>query len=199
MKETNKYKFVRFGNINPKKQKGYGKDSYHAPPAKKGFYAMPFKFQEFFLIGSLKDTQPDVFGKDKRAKYFEDNIEVWNTIKLKYNNDELDYIYDTPEKIQFKKDLELLDEKFENKYTQIRKEFIKKEGFIWHHLGDKTDLNEIVDKHNSWIKTSLSAWNKALKRTFMKLAKTEDSTHINGYSIKIYSKDAFEVFFDEKI
>ena len=56
--------FVRFGGLDLKNQKGYTAEqkTYHAPPAKKGFYAMPRVAQEQFLIGSLR-YQPDILPK----------------------------------------------------------------------------------------------------------------------------------------
>lgn len=62
--------FVRFGKLKLVKQMGYGKDTFHAPPASKGCYAFPLKYQEFFLIGSLDTTQPDEFNKVKKLDGF---------------------------------------------------------------------------------------------------------------------------------
>ena len=42
MKQDITYRtFVRFGKLGLVKQKGFGTVSFHAPPAPKGFYAMP--------------------------------------------------------------------------------------------------------------------------------------------------------------
>lgn len=57
-------KFVRFGPLKPVKQLGFGGNTYHSPPAPKGFYAFPKTLQEPFLIGCLYKTQPNTFGKD---------------------------------------------------------------------------------------------------------------------------------------
>lgn len=56
--------FVRFGSLKPIKQKGYKSQTFHSPPARRGFYAMPKHLQEFFLISSLKEYQPHNFGKE---------------------------------------------------------------------------------------------------------------------------------------
>lgn len=65
-KNKNPYLFVRFGSLNLKKQKHYIEvdKSFHNPPVKFGFYAMPYILQEWFLIGSIAKFQPEVFGKE---------------------------------------------------------------------------------------------------------------------------------------
>lgn len=55
-------KFVRFGGLSPVIQEGYGKDSYHAPPARKGFYAFPESTIERFLLST------DVFDQRRMVK-----------------------------------------------------------------------------------------------------------------------------------
>jgi hypothetical protein len=36
--------FVRYGRMHLTKQKGFGEDSFHAPPAPIGFYAFPMNY-----------------------------------------------------------------------------------------------------------------------------------------------------------
>ena len=59
------FTFVRFGGLDLKNQNGFSQtpETYHQPPASRGFYAMPKIAQEFFLIGSLSSTQPGIFAK----------------------------------------------------------------------------------------------------------------------------------------
>ena len=58
-----KHKFVRYGKLKSTKQKGFSNsDTFHSPPAGKGFYAFPFGYEELFLVGSLENTQPSVIG-----------------------------------------------------------------------------------------------------------------------------------------
>lgn len=83
-----------------------------------------------------------------------------------------------------------------NCLRRIRKEFIKSEGFIWHHLSEYVDHYEIILTNGSWIKTSMIAWRKAFSKMSISLrAQSQFSTGITGY----YSKDHCEVFFDEKV
>ena len=62
-------RFVRFGRMdsyqvqNVYARKGQEPESVHIAPEKRGFYAMPLKFQEMFLIGSLETKQKDTFPK----------------------------------------------------------------------------------------------------------------------------------------
>ena len=89
------------------------------------------------------------------------------------------------------------------------KEFVKTDGDIWHHLGEYCKPNEVISRHNSWVKTSIATWQKAFSKSSLNNRYGEDfngstgrgensinSTRgINGY----YSKDEYEVFFDEKV
>lgn len=165
--------FVRFGGLNIKPQKGFGNNTYHSPPTTKGFYAMPLCVQEFFLIGSLDIYQKGTMPKKPKG----DNItnEEWDT--------------------HYKRRKKSLSVK--------RKQFTKTEGNIWHHLEEYTNKNEIVSSHNSWVKTSIKAWEKAFSKMTLHLRygegqfaeKTVNSSKFLGY----YSKDHCEVFFDEKV
>lgn len=64
-------RFIRFGKMdsfqvqNVHVRKGLEPSSIHIAPKKRGFYAMPLKFQEMFLISSLETTQRDTFPKQK--------------------------------------------------------------------------------------------------------------------------------------
>jgi hypothetical protein len=178
MKGKDLTKFVRFGGLDLKNQKGFGSDSYHAPPARRGFYSMPYVAQEFFLIGSMNKYQPGTMPKD--VKYDETLPE-----------DEMQTIWDQHEKRR-KKAL-----------SSMRKVFIKKTGHIWHHLIDETPNNEVIARHNSWIKTTMDAWRKAFTKMSLTQRYGEDDwakKSVNQSKLfGWYSKDHCEVFFDEKV
>ena len=65
-------RFIRFGKLdsfqiqNVHIGKAKEPPSIHAAPEKRGFYAMPLKYQEMFLISSLETTQKDTFSKKQR-------------------------------------------------------------------------------------------------------------------------------------
>jgi hypothetical protein len=141
--------FVRFGGLNAKTQKGFGDDGYNAPPASRGFYAMPLVAQEFKLIRDIWDTQPEQWPR---------------------NSDDLPV------------------EKQGRFYRQMRKEFRKTDGFIWHHLEEYVDQCEVVARHHSWVKTSLKAWQTAFGRCAL-----NDRHYNRPYKLH------FEVFIDEKV
>jgi len=188
--------FVRFGGVNLKTQKGFGADSYHSPPASRGFYAMPLVTQEFFLISSMDKYQPGTMPKEPKRKvigYWEDGEPKYETLP--------DEVYVEHEKRR-KKSLSVK-----------RKVFYRNTGNIWHHLGEYTDRNEIISQHGSWVKTSIKAWQKAfakmsLNNRYGEKSKSEYGWDFSTNSINnpirsglmgMYSKDHCEVFFDEKV
>lgn len=155
--------FVRFGKLGLVKQEAYGNDTFHSPPAHRGFYAMPIRFQEYFLIGTIEVTQPDQFNMPK--------------------SNEIDY--------------ELYNKKRKERMSAIRHEFtIDVDDEFWHHLN--VPNNEVINRHNSWIKTTYKTWEKAVKKESLRLrSETGGSFGINS-GVKrtgLFSKDHFEVFF----
>jgi hypothetical protein len=164
--------FVRFGGVNLKTQKGYefNPKSFHKPPTRRGFYAMPKIAQEYFLIGSIGSYQPGTVPKFREGEdYFEHNKKLQKSLSLR------------------------------------RKEFKKAKGFIWHHLEEYSDRNEIIETHGSWVKTTLHHWRVAFSRMSIILRygdhdnfPTKSINSIMGIT-GFYSKDHCEVFFDEKV
>lgn len=190
--------FVRFGGLDLKNQKGYGAKNFHSPPASRGFYAFPKVAQVMFLVGSLDKFQPGIIAKT--PEYPGDNATPDELEKWEKERDEFDW--DKHEKDRKKR------------FAEIRKEFRKTTGNIWHHLGEFCKPQEIIDSHGSWVKTSIAEWQKAFSKSSLTNRYGEDfggrndrpnkgrgetsinSTRgINGY----YSKDNYEVFFDEKV
>ena len=104
--------FVRFGGLNLKKQKGFGNDTYHSPPAPVGIYCMPLIAQELFLVGGLsyqKGTMPkekkEYFVTDegarkfykrqknirriKRKQFYKNNGNIWHHLREYTDNNEI--------------------------------------------------------------------------------------------------------------
>lgn len=184
MKKKEIYRFVRFGGCSIKTQKGFKKNSkeFHSPPAPKGFYAMPFIAQEFFLISSLGTYQKGTLPKLKG------DTSNWT-------NEQFDEFYKKEKKA----------------ISSMRKEFLKKEGNIWHHLEKYTPHYKILDTNGSWIKTSIKDWAIAFNKMSITL-KAESMIFLKENSVKynisfnsvneitgFYSRDHCEVFFDEKV
>jgi hypothetical protein len=178
MKRKDLTYFVRFGSLNLNKQKGFGNANYHSPPASRGFYAFPFTLQEMFLIGGLDRTQPHQFpGRNNRGSGEEE-------LSLA----ELKRLGDLTRRVQ----------------QNIRREFRKAGGSIWHHLTDYVDNPEVIARHNAWVKTSVQAWRKAFRKCSLHLRYGEEDHAVNSINASKktsgnYVKDMFEVFFDEKV
>ena len=185
--------FVRFGGLDLKNQKGYGRDTFHSPPAPRGFYAFPKVAQEMFLVGSLDKFQPGIL--PKRPEYPGENASPEEIEKWRKWSDEFDW--------------DKYEEERKKRYSEIRKEFKKTTGNIWHHLGEFCKPESIISRHGSWVKTSISDWQKAFSKSSLTNRYGEDfgsgtgrghqsinvTRGISGY----YSKDHYEVFFDEKV
>lgn len=186
--------FVRFGGLNLKPQHGYSNPSksFHAPPANRGIYAMPKVAQEFFLIGSIDKFQKGIMPKAPEypgSQASPEALAEW-------------------EKIRDTFDWDAFNKRCSDNRSAIRKEFSKRDGNIWHHLGEYCDRNEIIGEHGSWVKTSVKHWVKAFSRMSVEHRYGERGSGWD-FSVKsinqargitgIYSKDHCEVFFDEKI
>ena len=177
--------FVRYGRLHLTRQEGFGSDTFHAPPAPLGFYAMPIRFQELFLVGSIEKTQPKQMGLPKKPDYGEEGFnefdwEKWNITRRK----------------RLKKII--------HKFT------MKNEHLIWHHLDAKQ--NVILDTYGCWVKTTVRDWKISLAKESVKL---RAETLCTGWTVPeskggkglaevrpktgIYSKDHFEVFVDSKV
>lgn len=189
MKKKDLTYFVRFGSLNLGKQKGFGEEGFHKPPAPRGFYAFPYTVQEFFLISGLHKTQHHQFPKTNLPEY----DEALPHEELKKIREEID-AYD-----------------WDNYYVKvhkvkqnIRKEFRKTEGYLWHHLADHVANAEVVARNGSWVKTSLAVWQKAFKKCCLEMRYGDDvvfkvsSINESPKTCGNYSRDSFEVFFDEK-
>ena len=106
----------------------------------------------------------------------------------------------------FSKNSKLKDE-WKIKLSQIRKEFRKTNGEIWHHLGEYTKHKDILDRKGSWIKTDIKVWEKSFSK-MCTILRGRNKYDLESGNTKVYpnrglmgnfSKDHCEVFFDEKV
>lgn len=173
--------FIRFGKLHLTKQDGFGNDTFHSPPASKGFYAFPIRFQEYYLVGSIEKTQPTQYNLPKKLKH--ENI-------LKVEDKEI------------REKLWVENRKFwKIKLKELRHEFfVDNDKLIWHHLDAKPF--DIIDRHNSWIKTTVGVFKKSLIKESLKL-RVESSGDLGINSVNktngFFCEDHFEVFFDTKV
>jgi hypothetical protein len=182
--------FVRFGGLNALRQDGFGEPWFHSPPAPRGFYAMPLIAQEHWLLEALPSTQPDQFPKFPESPTEED--------RKVHGDNALD------------KHLERQKVAEKQFHRKIRKEFRKTHGFLWHHLGEYVDNCDVVERCNSWVKTSLRTWQKAFRKCsinnryglyFEDKRAGESVSSINAAKglAGSFTKEHFEVFIDEKV
>lgn len=89
---------------------------------------------------------------------------------------------------------------------RMRKEFTHS-GNVWHHLGQHCKPHEIIGRHGSWVKTSVSGWKKAFtKESLANRYRTWEGSRTTSINEPVRSgvcgftvKDHYEVFFDEKV
>ena len=182
-------KFVRFGTIQAVKQKHFGLyDSFHSPPTDKGFYAMPHKAQEFFLIGCLNETQPHNFPK---VPYSETVWEKWkdiiNDIPSVYDRETGMNITEYPK--EYTDEMNEAQSKFKKRMRDIRKEFsLKNDDIIWHHLENTIKPNEIIQRNECWVSSRVKEYVKAYDK---EMARLKYKSQFTPYG---FSKDHFEIF-----
>ena len=186
--------FVRFGGVNLKPQYGYTtkNPTFHSPPTNRGIYAMPKVAQEFFLIGSIGNYQKGTMPKAPKYPGSDASPEAlakWEEIRDKF-------------------DWDAFNRRCSDNRSAMRKEFEKRDGNIWHHLGEYCNVAEIIGRHGSWVKTSVKEWMRAFGKMSMEHRYGQRS---GGWDFSVksineargilgcYSKDHCEVFFDEKI
>lgn len=182
--KSSSFKFIRYGKLKAVKQKGFSSsDSFHSPPAGRGFYAFPYGFEEIFLVGATEATQPKVIGCLPIVTKYERSLWYNHTTK-EYHDHTYEYT---------SRDI----------WRQKRVFTLKKDDLIWHHLKGSTKQSDILEESKSWILTTVEVWKKALNKevSYNKLRTWKDSGKgnlrdygSNGY----YSKDHLEVFITKK-
>jgi hypothetical protein len=169
-------RFVRFGGVSLKKQAGWRQEpkGFHAPPAPRGFYAMPKVAQDHWLISSMSSYQPGTVPKTR----------AWDP--------------DTSSE-----EIESFDKRTAICISRMRKEFSKKTGSIWHHLEKWTELSQIESRHGAWVRTPVQAWQKAFSKMSLESRYSGFGERIESINsarglLGLYGKDFCEVFIDEK-
>lgn len=164
--------FIRYGKMHLTKQKGYGSDTFHSPPYPIGFYAMPIRFQELFLIGSIEKYQPKQVSipkiiKENSEDYYKMKKEKLKNISHKFTVKNSDFIWHHLNA----KPHEIIDRHNEWIKTTVR------------------------DWKKSLIKESLTLKNDSLGDNLLTIKNFNEVPPKSGF----FSKDHFEVFFDRKV
>lgn len=191
-KLRNELRFVRYGNINPVKQLGFGRDTFHSPPARRGLFAFPWPYIERFLLTVsdmmtselhpkfqfVKDkngkkisnlTHPELFNKYMERNYYD--YSKSHEIALKKANDG-DWSKDTVDSTDW--------DKHEHFVVELKKpKIFAYEGPIWHHLEVPGGI-----KFNSWTKSDIRTYKDALRREIHRVKRDN------------FSKDHLEVFIE---
>lgn len=179
IKNKDIYTFVRFGGLDLKKQEGFEKGDW------KCSYHSPPAPRGFYSMPKIAQEFFLLGGLDQtQPGIFAKTGE--NVINKKTENPNY----------------------WRDKLRQIRKEFRKDEGVLWHHLEEFVEPKDILQRHGTWVKTNIRVWAKAFSRMStvyrygrMKydldngINKHGDGKGIIGW----YSKDHCEVFFDTKV
>jgi hypothetical protein len=197
---TKKMKFARFGGLSSVVQKGYKSVSvgFHAPPARRGFYAFVWPYYEFFLLGGYANQirspgSKFTYVRDKDGKIIGDTHPDYEKLSA------IDSHWEIPTKIQdefvnsfphwddadYKKKVDLLEAAHEEKCVGIdRWVLIKKpsprifeyDGEIWHHLGKYLRGSDIIKSHGDWVKTDMKHYKMAFNKEMHSAKKSEMST-----------------------
>lgn len=213
--------FVRFGGLSALKQDHYitdeEKKNFHNPPVKRGFYAFPEKYIEYFLLGSTSD--PDhISGKSEYIK--DDNGE---RIIIK----ESDYSFNSDGDYVFNKDIQKILKKKKIKLKNVRTRWISEEegsylftlkkprvfeyrGEIWSHFTHVVKPENVIEIKGCWVKTTYEDYVDAFYKNLHELMKHTHKDPNFGIDLKniksnnpyrnrffiTYCKDDLEVFIE---
>ena len=191
--KTKKLKFARYGGLSSVNQEGYTptQETFHSPPASRGFYCFVWPYCESFLLGGswtcwpwkvnskftyirdkegnvVTDKHPDWESVTKGNKVFSIPTKNWN----KNQDARPDYDSKLPDE-EFDRICAELDKDWEDNHKDEPKwMFAKKpspkifefDGNLWHHLSDKLKQFQILKRHGSWVKSSVEDYRVALEK-----------------------------------
>lgn len=207
MKENlKKVKFLRFGGLSPVIQYGYGNNTFHAPPAKKGIYAFPYPFIEWFLLGgNYADPKKSIVkNPTNRIQYLRDK--KGNLIDTNHPDYEKHSACDKNWTADRRKTEE--DDFYGVLYRPSSRKIFEYKGDIWHHLECKN--NFVVNRHNDWILTNYKNYTDCLSkhihkqkfdRMHGKFMWLDSKTCFGGNTVlkapqSFFNKDDIEVFIE---
>lgn len=192
--------FIRWGNISPSKQLGYGKRSFHSPPTKKGLYAFPNEFIEPFLLGGFffRADRHEWVRKKDGSLIAEDDSEVEKyKVYRKFWKEKIiseKYLLTYNTKLAPHEQLCTSNFDLEGQTRYLAKwkspKHFKHYGEIWTHWCPKNPV-EILAVHESWYKVEYATFVKLLQKRFAEERALKKS---KGYG---YSGDDCEVFIEK--
>lgn len=175
MEMTKKPTFVRYGGLSSVRQKGYdvSMPTFHSPPARRGIYAFPWPYVEYFLLGSLTFVPGRmVWVKDGKGN------------RIGENHPEFGCYADKPFVFGV-----YSGEKSTEHYlaTHVRPKHFNYDGDIWHHLSVKR--SDILMAKGEWRLSCFQSYCSALRKEIGVVKRGVD-----GIS---YTKDHLEVFIEK--
>jgi hypothetical protein len=188
--------FIRYGGLSSYKQihrKQKDSSNFHYPPKRKGLFAFPWPYVEFFLLGAtslpthitgktswIKDKDGNrvvvededyelVYKNGKECDIYSKRIlDVLKYNKISKNN--VWQVYLNPcENLECDDDLDCIGCPNDNKgktylsYLKPPRKF-KYTGEIWSHLKEVVKPFEIIEEVGSWVKTDYVTYCKLLSR-----------------------------------
>lgn len=182
------------------KQEAYGKETFHAPPARYGIYCFPETAIERFLLGkSVFDNRRMVPVDKNKVKKTEYSLamQLWKDVKSEKRFDELwerMYALEATDPLKPILEKKIDDHREKNQMYCVHAKPRKFEhyGELWHHLGEYVKGKDILRMYQSWVLTSYNAWLKAFQKCYV-----NDHAYSSEWKGLIgCSKDHLEVFIE---
>lgn len=185
-------RFVRFGGLSPLKQEHYISDeenkSFHNPPVKKGNYAFPEHYIEYFLIGSTNEPK-HISGKAEWVKVDGKKVVIEKN-DFEYDRFNNTYIFNK-EIINL---LKLKNLKLKNVNVHLNDDdtysliHLKKpkifeyKGEIWSHFINFVKPQDVIEIKGSWVKTTYEVYVNAFNANMHDLMKDVHKDYFTNYS-----------------
>ena len=206
-----KIKFARFGGLSSVNQRGYrsNNDSYHGPPATRGFYAFVWPYYEFFLLSANCTSDPKTIGskysyvRDKDGNVIDDKHPEFEKLSDRYG------CSNTAAYEKFSEEnVELFDDnynEYKKKYEEVfgdggiaRSVLVKRpgprifeyKGDIWHHLENTISPHGIMKKKGGWIKSTFEEYAKALEKN-MHISRRLQSEYSSNKGLPMSTKNPY--------
>jgi hypothetical protein len=158
-------KFQRIGGLQLTKQKGYDASmpGFHSPPVRKGVYAFPWPYFEWFLLGA--SSYSGVKTKHAKFEYIKDE----NGEKIHYNVYDKELLSKVKDGKMTQKDYDKMsyaywtdDDNYMIKPKQIR--IFEYSNEIWHHLGEHAKPGQILQEVGGWYLSHVDDYKIMLKK-----------------------------------
>ena len=216
-------KFIRFGGLSPQKQthrKERLKEKevyFHTPPRKKGIFAFPYPYVDYFLLGAtyhpnnpsgksawLRDEKGNKVIDKTDYKYIGDKeIKIIpSDIRriMKKNGIKSSQLWSVTidpfmDEVNCKDDCDVCPHEKECESRQVTRylAYLKKprifnhKGELWCHYEEVAKPHEIIETFGSWIKVDYGTYLSLFERQ-----KKADMREINRYGLDVNNRDPYK-------